>query len=314
MTLLNAVLPAELPPDEPLLVGVSGGRDSVALLHWLRGLGERRLIVCHLDHGLRVESPAEAEFVVSLASRLDCECRTERVDVAALAKRTKRSIETAARSARQAFFARCAEAVGTPWVMLGHHADDQVETFLFNLLRGAGAGGLGGMSAISELTVDGVKLGVVRPLLAVWRAEIDEYIAGHGLIFCEDASNADLQHTRNRIRHAALPALSDALGRDVRHALWRASELLRAEDEFIAADPALQTSSTELGTKTLAALPLALQRRCILAWLQRGGVGDAGFAEVEAVRGLLAGRLAKVNLPANRCARRRAGRIFLDEQ
>ncbi len=196
-----------------------------------------------------------------------------------------------------------------PRLLLAHHADDQVETFLFNLLRGSGSAGLGGMSTRS-LRDDG--LFVVRPLLGVWREEIDAYIAAHDLPFREDGSNTDPRYTRNRIRHTALPALEAALGRDIRRALRRTAELLRAEDEHLATAPELQNIPAQLDTVALRALPLALQRRLIHAWLRERGVRDVGFDEVESVRSLLTVRVAKVNLPGDKHARRRARRIFLE--
>ncbi len=298
-----------VPPGPGMLVGVSGGRDSVALLHWLRAQDNERLVVCHVDHALRAESDEDARFVEKLAHEWGCEFVGHRVDVRALAKRRKLSLETAAREARYAFFATVASEREVPRLLLGHHADDQVETFLFNLLRGAGPGGLGGMSAVSE-RADGLQ--IIRPLLGVWREEIDAYITAHALPFREDASNADPAHTRNRIRHAALPALAAALGRDVRTALWRAAEILRAEDALLSTAPELGTPPAELEVATLRALPLALQRRLIHAWLLRGGVGGVGFSEVESVLRLLEPRIAKVNLPGARHARRKARRIFLE--
>ena len=292
-----------------MLVGVSGGRDSIALLHWLHARGFRKLIVCHLDHSLRAESRADAKFVATLAARLGLVYESTRSNVASIAKRRKLSIESAAREARYKFFARMARKHACQRVLLAHHADDQVETFLFNLLRGSGPAGLAGMAPCST-RADGLLL--ARPLLGVWREEIDAYIATHALAFREDASNADPRHTRNRIRHAALPALESALGRDVRRALWRTAELLRAEDEHFAAAPELQGIPEQLDTAALRALPLALQRRLIHAWLRAHGVGDVGFDEVESVRSLLTGRVATVNLPGDKHARRRARRIFLE--
>jgi tRNA(Ile)-lysidine synthase len=123
-----------------------------------------------------------------------------------------------------------------------------------------------------------------------------------------------VRHTRNRVRHIVLPALQEAFGRDVRSALWRAAELLRGEDEVMGAALELQKIPTELSVPNLRGLPVALQRRLIHAWLRQGGIAGAGFEEVEAVRGLLESQAAKVNLPGGRCARRRAKRLFLDEQ
>ena len=303
------VSPPDFSPDESVLVGVSGGRDSMALLHWLKEHGFCKIIVCHLDHGLRAESRADARFVADFAKTLGAQCEVARSNIAALVKRRKVSIEATAREARYKFFARMARKHSCPHLFLAHHADDQVETFLFNLLRGSGSAGLGGMSPRS-LRDDG--LVVLRPLLGVWREEIDAYIAAHALPFREDGSNTDPRYTRNRIRHAALPALEAALGRDVRRALWRTAELLRAEDEHFSSAAELQNIPAQLDNAALRLLPLALQRRLIHAWLRARGVRDVGFDEVEAVRSLLTARVAKVNLPGDKHARRRARRIFLE--
>lgn len=306
-----ASIPPDVPRNEPVLVGVSGGRDSVALLHWLKGEGFGRLIVCHLDHGLRAGSREDAAFVRSLAGEWGLPCETARANVAALATRKKQSIETAARHARHTFFAKCAKQHGTSRVMLAHHADDQVETFLFNLLRGAGPGGLAGMAAVGAVGT----LTLIRPFLGIWREEIDAYCAAQALPWREDASNASRDHTRNRLRHDVLPMLSSAMGRDVRRALWRTAELLRAEDEVMAhtASEAFPTGK-ELEVAALRCLPVALQRRVIHDWLGKLKVPGIGYEEVETVRSLLGMRVAKVNLPAGACARRRAGRIFLARQ
>lgn len=290
-------------------MGISGGRDSVALLHWLHARGHRQLIACHLDHGLRAESREDARFVEDFAGGLGCPCVVSRVNVGALAKRRKLSVETAARAARLEFFGRCARKHGTIRLFLAHHADDQVETFLFNLLRGAGTGGLGGMAPVAAIG----RLRIARPLLGVWREEIDAYGERYQLPWREDASNASREHTRNRLRHDALPALSAAMGRDVRQALWRAAELLRAEDEVLSLAPEdVRALGTKLEVESMRALPLGLQRRVIHAWLQREKIAGVGFAEVESVRSLLDGRGAKVNLPGERHARRREGRIFCE--
>ena len=303
--------PNLFPPDERCLIGVSGGRDSVALLHLLLGAGFKKLTVCHLDHGLRAESREDARFVTALAERLGLRVFSSRANVAALAKRKKLSLETAAREARYAFFARVARAEKCPRLFLAHHADDQAETFLFNLFRGSAATGLAGMRPLTTRTVGSVTLQIARPLLGLWREEIDAYIAAHAIAFREDASNADSRHTRNRMRHEIIPAIERALGRDIRRAVWRAAEILRDENDFLAARPELRDLPETLQTSALRAHPVALQRRIIHAWLRAQRVAEIGFAEVEAVRSLLTERRAKVNLPGGLHARRRAGRIFL---
>ena len=316
--LSTAAIPSAFAPGDPHFVAVSGGRDSIALLHWLHAHGFEKLIAVHLDHRLRAESGEDAAFVKKFARKLGIECITGTADVAALAKKERLSIETAARRARHEFFARTAIERGCPRIFLAHHADDQVETFLHNLLRGAGPSGLCGMSTVSTMGIEGAKfsaeLQIARPFLGTWREEIDAYIARHRLPFREDASNADPHFTRNRLRHAAIPALSAALGRDVRAALLRTAEMLRAEDEFLAAQPALLTTPDMLAVPMLRSLPLAIQRRLILRWLRQHRIPLCGFAEVELVRSLLETRTAKVNLPGGMCARRREKRIFIGPQ
>jgi len=312
--LSTVAIPDGFSPGDPQIVAVSGGRDSIALLYWLCSRGFKKLIAVHLDHKLRAESGEDAEFVRKFADSLGIECITGTADVATLANGERLSIETAARRARHEFFARVAIERACPRIFLAHHADDQVETFLHNLLRGAGPSGLCGMGAVSTLEMHGTALLVARPLLGTWREEIDACIARHRLPFREDASNTDPRFTRNRLRHAAIPALTAALGRDVRAALLRTTELLRAEDEFLSAQPELRGAPDALQVPLLRSLPLALQRRLIHLWLQRHNVRSCGFAEVEAVRGLLDSRGAKVNLPGGLCARRREKRIILAEQ
>jgi tRNA(Ile)-lysidine synthase len=301
---------AEFSPEERCLIGVSGGRDSVALLHQLRAAGFHQLIVCHLDHALRPESGEDARFVESLSAKLGCEFVLKRQDIATLAQRRKKSLETTAREARYDFFAQVAQERACPRLFLAHHADDQVETLLFNLFRGAGAGGLAGMSPLSSRTIDGVTLQISRPLLGTWREEIDEYVARHHLSFVEDASNTDRKFTRNRLRHEIIPALEHAFDREIRRAIWRSAEILRAEDELLAA--LASGTPPELDVPVLTSEPVALQRRRLHAWLRLHGVPDVGFTEVEAVRALLAGRPAKANLPGGWHARRRAKRLFLE--
>ncbi|MEI9894280.1 MAG: tRNA lysidine(34) synthetase TilS [Chthoniobacter sp.] len=296
--------------DERCLIGVSGGRDSVALLHQLHAAGFRQLIVCHLDHALRAESGADARFVEEFARKLGCEFVLQREDVTALARRRKQSLETAAREARYSFFAHLAREHDCPRLFLGHHADDQVETLLFNLFRGAGANGLAGMSPLSIRKIDGISFQISRPLLGTWREEIDAYIAKHQLTCVEDVSNSDRKYTRNRLRHEIIPALEQAFGRDIRRSIWRSAEILRAEDELLA--DLLGNIPPELNVPALAAEPVAVQRRRLRAWLKLHRVPEVGFVEVEAVRQLLAGRTAKVNLPGDWHARRRARRLFLE--
>jgi len=215
--------------------------------------------------------------------------------------------EADARAARYSFFAQTARRLGTAHLVLAHHADDQVETFLLQLLRGSGAAGRG-MDPISRR--DGLVLH--RPWLGVWKREITAYARHHRLTWRDDATNADTRHRRNLIRRRVLPYLQKQFSPQVADNLLRAAEISRAESEWLdALCPA--AAHPELAVKDLRAAPLAQQRRTLLRWLQQRGVKDISFADVEAVRGLLENLIpARVNLSAGRFARRRAGRIFVE--
>jgi len=293
-------------------VGVSGGRDSVTLLHLLVEAGVPGLVVAHLDHALREASAEDAHFVSDLTARYGVPCVSSRDDVRARARRTRRSLETAARDARYAFFAEAAKRRNLRRVLLGHHADDRVETFLFNLLRGAGARGLGSMRPVSTHQVEGFALEVHRPLLGVWRTEIDAYVAKHALPFREDATNAEAVHTRNRLRHEVLPLLESVMGRDVRRTILRTTEVLGADEEFLSSLLLPTDLEPQLSVAAVRELPLAVQRRVLHAWLRANRVSDIAFEDIEHVRGLLGSSSAKVNLSGGKHARRRAGRLFLE--
>ena len=161
-------------------------------------------------------------------------------------------------------------------------------------------------------TVHGVTMRIARPLLGVWREEIDACIATHGLAFREDASNASAQHTRNRLRHEIIPFIERAFDRGIRRSVWRAAEILREEDEYLGEAASAFPARAELSVPELRAQPVALQRRILCAWLKAGGIPEPSFDDVENVRHLLSGRRAKVNLPGGNHARRRSKLLFLE--
>lgn len=304
----------QLPPDGRYLVGVSGGRDSVALLHWLIERGYSKLVVCHFNHQLRANaSDRDARFVEKLAAKYETDFEIGSADVCALAKKQKISIEAAARNARYNFFAHVARQKRTPVLFLGHHADDLVETFLINLFRGAGSSGLSGLREISKRRINNVNLMVVRPLVGVWRSQIDKYVRKHRLKFREDTSNRDVALLRNRIRRQVIPQLERTIGRNIRTSVWRAAMIAAEEENWIEAQlPAV--SDGNLSVAESRKLPVALQRREILKWLRTLKITNVGFELVEQVRSLLDenARIAKVNLPGGRHARRRAGKLFIE--
>lgn len=302
-----------LPPTKRYLIGVSGGRDSVALLHWLLARDYRKLIVCHLNHRLRGRSSAaDARFVERLAQANSLIFETAVVDVRELAAETKQSIEAAARSARYEFFAAVARRRRCRTIFLGHHADDLVETYLINLFRGAGLQGQRSIRPLAIQHVAGVELTVVRPLLSVSRAEIDDYINTYRVRFREDATNEELDALRNRVRHRVIPMLEKEFGRDIRKTVRRAASIAVEEDALLAG--MLPEISAQLSVQQLRALPIALQRRTIAIWLREHQVRDVGFDLVEQVRAMLdaASGASKSNLPGNRHARRRSGELFIE--
>jgi tRNA(Ile)-lysidine synthase len=330
--------------SDPFLIGVSGGRDSVTLLDWLVRAGYHNLIVCHLNHQLRGRSSdADARFVEKLVTKYKSKIVTgessspefkigkrsarpttagcnldlviDSTDVRALASKKKMSIETAAREARYAFFARVAKRKKYRTILLAHHADDLVETFLINLFRGAGGAGLVGMRESSQHHVNGFSLQIVRPLLGVWRTDIDKYIRHHRLPFREDASNAELGPLRNRIRHRVLPYLERSVGRQIRQNIWRTAMIFSDEETFFSELlPQVPVGVTELALEALRKMSVALQRRTLHQWLRSAKVSDVGFEVIERIRGLLdiATGSARTNLSKNRHVRRRAGKLILE--
>jgi tRNA(Ile)-lysidine synthase len=305
----------EFPPLRSYLIGISGGRDSVTLLHLLVDLGYKNLTVCHLNHQLRGRaSDADAGFVEKLAAKYDVDLVVRATNVRKLATKKKMSLEAAGRAARYSFFASVAKRKRCRTILLGHHADDLAETFLINLFRGAGPAGLSGIREIAERRVDDVDLTVVRPLLRVWRDDIDQYVRKHRLKFREDASNKDLSPLRNRVRRQIIPYLEKKLGRNIRQSIWRAAMIAVEEENWLDQMANGQGDDGDLFVEKLRTLPVALQRRTILKWLRANEIGDVGYDTVELVRSLLEPdtRVAKVNLPQDRHARRRAKKIFLE--
>lgn len=294
-----------LSPLAPLpkrcLVGVSGGVDSIALLHALVSAGKEP-IVLHFNHAWRgAESAADAAFVRDVAKRLKLKFIT------ATARATTKKTEQHAREVRWEFFAKTAAKLRCRELVLAHHADDQVETFLLQLLRGSGSGARG-MRAVTKRGT----LTIHRPWLGVWRKEIVAYARRQTLDWREDASNRDTHHRRNRLRHRLLPYLQKHFSPDAPRALWRAAEILGAEGEWLDAlvDSGPDPREAQLPVRALRVLPVAQVRRILRAWLTHHKIPDIGFDDVESVRGLLTQTLpARVNLPANHIARRRAGML-----
>jgi tRNA(Ile)-lysidine synthase len=296
------------------LVGVSGGADSIALLHLLVEHGFQNLVVCHLDHRLRGKaSTDDARFVEKTAKQLGLSFELGRTDVEALSRANGCSLETAGREARHAFFADCAKMHRCPRVLLAHHADDRAETALWNLLRGSH--GVKSIRCEQTIRANGRPLELIRPLLDVRRSELRGYLTKRGIAWREDATNAEGIAIRNRLRLEALPLLEDIAGRDVVPALLRATDA-SLDQEAITAWALEQAKVIDpqgrLHLPALRALPEAMQRAAIQRYLSDHRVPDLDRDLLNRAITLLdATGPAVLNLPGGRHLRRRAGRMIV---
>ncbi len=262
-----------LSPGERVLVALSGGADSMALLHALRALGYS-VEAAHLNHQLRGDdSDADQCFVVEHCAKLGVACHCAADDVAAHAAATGVSLEAAARERRYEFLSHVAAMNGIEIVATAHHADDQAETVLMRVLRGASTSGLGGIPPFRQ--EDDVC--IVRPLLRCTRSEIMAWLEAQDLPWCEDASNADTDFLRNRVRHELLPQLQRDYNPQLAAALCRMADNLREDAALLDAisDDAAENVIDEKGRinpTILADYPEVIQRRVIQQWLWYVGV------------------------------------------
>lgn len=304
-------------PRRRWLVGVSGGADSVALLRLLMAHGFRKLVVCHLNHGLRGKAAAgDAAFVAKLANGLGLPFETRKADVAKLSAERGESIETAARHERLAFFGHCAAKHRCNRLILAHHADDQAETILWNLLRGSH--GLKGMSAEKRMEVSGsVELEIHRPLLACRGSELREWLGSHGWRWREDPTNAEPVAVRNRLRNEAFPLLGEITGRDPVPMLLRAAAGVDDAEgitRWALEQARVRDPQGRLHLGALRAVPEALRRAAVLDYLLESAVPGISRDLLDQALGLLdtAGP-ARINLPGGGWLRRKEGRIFLSK-
>lgn len=314
--------------DARVIVAVSGGADSVALLLALDELlkAERLIVtltVAHLDHGLRPSSPEDAAWVADLARRLGYEFELERVPVKERARKASDNLEQAARLARYIFLSRLSEeSPEASAVLTAHTMDDQAETVLLRLLRGSGAEGLGGIEPVRAWSA-GSKMLLVRPLLN-WarRAETEKYCRAREVDFRVDEMNEDEAFARVRVRKRLLPLMQGFNVRVV-EALARTAELLREDgrtlDRLAAqlleeARTGSALAASGLRIDVLANAPASLRRRALRLWLAegRGDLRRLEMAHLTGVERLLSGerggRVAE--LPGGARVSRRKGHIF----
>lgn len=291
-----------LSPGERVVVGVSGGPDSIALLHILYSLKDKwniSLVVAHLNHLLRgKESEEDAIFVSEFARALELPCYVETQDVRSFMKQEKRSLQEAARLLRYRFFARIARKTGAQKIGVGQNADDQIETFLLNLLRGSGLTGLGAIPFQRPLTSSELEgkenhnLLVIRPLLNIHRKEIEAYLSEKGISYREDSSNIKPIYLRNRIRQELLPLLTK-YNPAIKEILLQTIQILQQEENYRLEVinqiwPQLTTSEPSkisLNKQKFLQSPLLLQRRLLREAILRikGDLQGIEFRHIEEI-------------------------------
>ncbi|MCD4824029.1 MAG: tRNA lysidine(34) synthetase TilS [Phycisphaerae bacterium] len=337
-----------------VVVGVSGGADSVALLtglHALAGQPSRRyeLTVAHLDHGLRDESAADAEFVTGMADRWGLRCVIERVETTAEAERLGEGIEHAARSLRYDFFARVAKKCSADAVATAHHADDNVETILFRLLRGTALRGLGGMAAARPLNdlrgqagdsssadlpageagesepaggAAPAAVSLIRPMLGFRQSEILEYCRRRDMPWREDHTNEDTTYRRNFIRHELLPLIRKHINPQADEALLRLGSLAAETEAFLVAEARrLLEQSVSLGRADKTMLDITMfapakpvvRRTALRLVLEQLGAPqrDLSAEHLQAIDALLTEPAATVNLPGGFRAHRKRNQLII---
>lgn len=298
VTAYTAVSPAAFSwPPERLVVGVSGGPDSLALLHVLwRLLGAERLAVAHVNHGLRAEAVAEAQFVAETAASWHIPCYQTSLDAAACASAAGLSLEEAGRQARYRFFAQVAMQVGATAVAVGHNADDQAETVLMHLLRGSGLAGLRGMEPVAPMP-GAPQIALLRPFLHTSRTEIEAYCQAQGLQPRQDSSNREATFFRNRLRLHLLPLLAEYNPQIQAH-LQQLAQVVAADEALLrqmqeeAWRHVLQTQQANwlaFDRQHWLALPLSLRRRVLrqVVWAFYPDWRDVPFRPIEQARLLM---------------------------
>ncbi|MCI0638850.1 MAG: tRNA lysidine(34) synthetase TilS [Gemmataceae bacterium] len=295
------------------VLAVSGGPDSVALARLLLAQEHPPLIIAHLNHLLRgPDSDADEAFVIEQARSWGLPVRTARIDVAAEAKRQSDNLENSARRLRYDWLTQIARAEQAGWVATGHTADDQAETILHRLLRGAGMQGLGGMWQTRGLTPE---IRLVRPLLTVRRCEVLQYLAEIGQPFREDASNLDPRFTRNRLRQVVLPLLVQFQPAIVEHLCALASEarelyaevVLRAHQLLHDSELPRAGACIVLDTQTLVHAPRHILREMFRSLWQREGwpLQDMDRTAWEKLAAVAWGELPAWDLPGSLCVQRK---------
>ncbi len=313
-----------LEAGDSVLVALSGGPDSVALLHVLLALApelELRIGAAHLDHQLRgTQGQADARFAASMAQSLGLNCFMDRADVATEARRNRLSIEDAARRIRLGFLDTVAHRESFEKIALGHHQDDNAETMLLQLIRGAGPSGLKAMAPVGPGRI-------IRPFIDICRRQIMAFLIANQVPWVTDASNADCRFLRNRVRHRLLPLLKAEFNPGIVNTLQRSARILTEMEDWMVqetdrvfSDLASQVSpqTTALTLSGLARLPVALQRRLIRKSVAavKGNLQRIGWDHVKAVCQLMTpgSHGGVIHLPDRILVKRRADSLVFSQE
>ncbi|MCD6083403.1 tRNA lysidine(34) synthetase TilS [Candidatus Aerophobetes bacterium] len=306
---------------ERVLVGISGGPDSTALLHLLSRLKdeyELQLWAAHLNHKIRGrEAEKEARWTEQFARKLKVPIIMDSFDVPLLAARKKLSLEEAARQARYDFFERIADRLKIDKIALGHTASDQVETILMRLIRGCGLDGLSGIPPVRGK--------IVRPLIRTFRGEIEEYCSENSLHPCTDSSNKDVFLLRNRIRLKLIPYLRENYNPQICRVLFQIGEILREENDFFRRETEKVFNSLceekekdriALGVQKLNGLHLALRRRAVREAIRliRGSTRGVEFDHINSALKISEEGRGRLSLPGGISVRIDSGNLLFEKR
>jgi tRNA(Ile)-lysidine synthase len=293
---------------ETILIGISGGPDSVCLLYILNSLKQDlklKLHAVHIDHMLRKDSKKDLEYVQDLCNRLKIPLKSARINVQSLAQ--KGSLEEAARNVRLDFFFKTAKVIKADAVALGHNLDDQAETVLMRILRGSGLAGLSGI--LPKRNILGFQ--VIRPLIEVKRREIETFLKKRRIKARIDSTNSEDIYFRNRIRHKLLPLLEKEYNGNIKELLANMAESVALDYDYLAqaTEKIAKNSKTRFSLNKLGSLHPALKRlifRSAIAAL-KGDTRRLTFQHIREIEDLLLNRPSGsiVNLPRNVCARKK---------
>ncbi len=311
-------------PQDSVLVGVSGGPDSVALLQVLMALAPKfdlRLGIAHLNHGLRRhESDSDAQFVAALAAQFDLPFYTQKVDASQFQSDSKLSLEEAARRLRYTFYGETASRHGFDKIALGHHGDDNAELILMNLFRGSGPLGLAGIPPKRNEKI-------VRPLMRLKRSDIIEFLEANGLRYVSDTSNLDPKYLRNRIRHHLIPLLQTSYNPKIIETLNRLASIVSLEEKwmdeiiqpiFTAAVLFEQEDTLGISVPKLSAIHPAALRRILRKAIAKikGNLRRITYVHIDSVMRLLEKEPGKgsLDLPDRIRIRRRESMLFISKE